>query len=83
MYIGTLNAYLMNDVTAEFVKQYVIQILNVIQIRYVKIVYVLVVVTAILHALIMKHVLTNNVEVRDNCMFTKLITKNIKFYRSL
>lgn len=47
----------------EFVRQYVTRTLNVVQIRYAKIVYVSEAVVAILHVLIMKLVLTNNVEV--------------------
>lgn len=48
----------------EFARQYVIQILNVAPIRYVKIVYVLEVVAVTRSVLITKHVLTNSVEVR-------------------
>jgi hypothetical protein len=53
----------MNGVITEFAKQYVIQTLNVVLIRFAKIVCVLEVVIVILHVLIMKRVSTNNVEV--------------------
>jgi len=56
----------MNDVITEFAKQCAIQTLNVVLIRYARIVCVLRVVTAILHVPMMKRVLTNNVEVRHN-----------------